>query len=190
VDESIGGLDISRVIFESSEGLLSDDDIVDEILAEGTLVDKRLSSEVGKVGGSDSGGSNLSDNDVGLAAVGIKRSEVGFVSLDGGVDRGEDGVRSSSKFGGNTSGLKTFYEKSEVVISLKVGFFLSDGNTVSSPNLSRSLEGSKGVDEATSGSRGGGSRSRSGGSRSGGSRGSGSRGGGGRGGGGTTVTHG
>ena len=53
VDDTVGGCDISREIRELSEGLFANDDIVDEILSEGTLEDKRCSSEVGKVSRSD-----------------------------------------------------------------------------------------------------------------------------------------
>merc|ERR1719343_1824782 len=63
-------------------------------------------------------------------------------------------------------------EKGEVVVSLKVGLFLSDGNTISSPDLSRSLKGGKDINSAS----GSGRSSRCGGGRSSGSRG-------------TSVTH-
>ncbi len=174
VDDTVGDSDISRVVRESSKGLFSDDDIVDEILSEGTLVGKWLSSDVGEVGGSDRGGGNLTLHDVGTAAVSIERSEVLFVSLDGGVDRGEDGELSAGDFVGNTGGLKAGDEKVEVVISLKVRLFESLFDTISSPNLSRSLKGGKGIN-STSRS-GGGGRGSSGRSSGGGS----SRGGGGR----------
>ena len=183
VDNTIGDGNISREVFESSEGLFSDDNIVDEILSEGTLVDKRLSSEVGEVGSSDRRGRNQSFNDVGSAAVGIERSEVLFVSLDGGVNRGEDGERSGSgDFSGDTGGLKAGGENVEVVVSLKVGLFLSNFNTVSTPDLSGSLKGGKNINGASSsggggrGSSGGSSSGRRGGGRSGSSRGGSSRG--------------
>ena len=194
VDDSVGGGNISREIREESEGLFADDDIVDEILSEGTLENKGLSSDVREVGRSDSTGSNLSVDNVCLAASGIERSEVLFVSLDGGVDRGEDGERSGSgDLVGDSSGLKTGDEKVEVVVSLKIGLFLSNGNTVSSPDLSRSFKSSKNTDKCSSGSRGGSGRCGSNRGRCGGNRGSGNRGSGGRGGssrgGGGSVTH-
>jgi hypothetical protein len=176
VDNTVGDGNISREVFESSEGLFSDDNIVDEILSEGTLVDKRLSSEVGEVSRSDRRGRNQSFNDVGSAAVGIERSEVLFVSLDGGVNRGEDGERSGSgDFSGDTGGLKTGGENVEVVVSLKVGLFLSNGNTVSTPDLSGSLKGGKNISGASS-SGGGSSGGRSSCGRSSSSRGGSSRG--------------
>ena len=159
VDDSVGGGNISREIREESEGLFADDDVVDEILSEGTLENKGLSSEVRKVGTSDSTGSDKSVDNVCLAASGIERSEVLFVSLDGGVGRGEDGERTGSgDLVGDSGGLKTGDEKVEVVVSLEVGLFLSNGNTVSSPDLSRSLKSSKNTDKCSSGSRGGGGR--------------------------------
>ena len=186
VDDTVGDGNISWVVRVLSEGLFSDDDIVDEILSEGTLVGKWLSSNVGEVGGSDGGGGNLTLHDVGTAAVSIESSEVLFVSLDGGVDRGEDGVLSAGDFSGNTGGLKAGDEKVEVVVSLKVRLFESLFDTISSPNLSRSLKGGKDINST---SRSGGGRGSS--DRSGGGGSSRSRGGGGRSGSsiGTGVTH-
>lgn len=190
MDNSVGDGDISRVVRVLSEGLLSDDDIVDEILSEGTLVDKRLSSDVGKVGTSDRSRRNVSVDDVGSAAVSIERSEVLFVSLDGTVDRGEDGERSSSgDLVGNSGGLEAGDEKVKVVVSLKVRLLESLFDTISSPDLSRSLKGGKDINGASSGGRGGGNRGSSGrGSRSGSSRGGGGRSSG-SGGSSTSVTH-
>jgi len=185
VDDTIGGSDISREVFESSEGDFSDDSVVDEILSEGTLVCKGLSSEVGEGSSSNLGRRNVSCDNVGSAAVGIEGSEVLFVGLDGGVGGSEDGEWSSSgDFGSNTSGLEACYEEIEVIVSLEVRFFLSDSNTISSPYLSRSLESREDINDGSSGGRGSSGRCSS--SRGGGSRGGGGRSGGSRG---TSVTH-
>jgi hypothetical protein len=185
VDDSVGALNIDRVVREFSEGLFANDSIVDEVLSEGTPVCKRLSSNVGEVSGSDSRGSDLSVDNVGFAAVRIEWTEVLFVSLDRRVDRGEDGVRSSSQLGSDTGGLEARDEKVEVVVSLEVRLFLSNGNTVSSPDLSRSFKSGKDINAGSAGGRGG-SSSRCGSSGGGGSRSS--RGGGSRGST-TCVTH-
>ena len=169
VDDSVGCFDINRVVRVCSEGLLSDDNIVDEILSEGTLVCEWLSSKVGKVGASDVSGGNGSGDDVGLAAFGIEWSEVLFVCLDGAVDRGEDGERTGSGEGiSDTGGLEAGDEKVEVVVSLEVGFFLSDSDSVSTPNLSGSFKSLKNSNNGSRRGRSGdGGRCRSGCGRSG-----------------------
>ena len=191
VNDSVGSLDIDWVVGKFSEGLFSDDGIVDEVLSESTLVGKRLSSDVGEVGGSAGRGGNISVDNVGSASIRIEWPEVLFVGLDSRVHRSEDGERSrTGDFVGDSGRLEASDEKVKVIVSLKIGFFLSDSNSIGTPDLSWSLESTKDVHDGSRRRRGG--RSSSGRSRGsgGGSSGSG-RGGGGRGGSSrcATVTH-
>jgi hypothetical protein len=182
VDKTVAAFNINREVAELSEGLFSNNNIVDEILSDSALVYQVLSSKSGKSSRTDLSSGDLSKNDVKLAYCGIEGTEHLFVTCDGRVNRGEEGERTSSgEFGGDTGGFEAFHELSEVIVSLKVTFFLSDGDTFGSPDLSRSLEGSKGSENSASSSRSGSSRgcgSRCSSSRSGSSRGCSSSGGG------------
>jgi hypothetical protein len=187
VDKTVAAFNIDGKVVELSEGLFSNNNIVDEILSDGALVYQVRSSKSGKRRRADSSSADLSKNNVKLADCGIEGTEHLFVTLNGRVNRGEDGERTSSgDFSGDTGGLEAFDELSEVIVSLKVTFFLSDGDTFGSPDLSRSFEGRKGSENSASSSRGCGNRGC-------GSRGSSNRGGSSRsgssGGGTTCITH-
>jgi hypothetical protein len=186
VDNTVAAFNIDREVAEWSEGLFSNNNIVDEILSDSALVHQVLSSKSGKGSRADSSSADLSKNNVKLAGCGIEGTEHLFVTRNGRVNRGEDGERTSSgEFGGNTGGLEAFNELSEAIISSKVTFFLSDGDTFGSPDLSRSFEGRKGCENRASSTNGCGNRGC--GSRGCGSRCSTSRGGSSSGG--TTITH-
>ena len=158
MDDTVGAFNINRVVRERSEGLFSDDSVVDEVLTDGVSV-VQWTGHGGKVGGRNIGGGDLSRNDVHLDGVGIDGVSEGFVSFQSTVNRGEDGVRTGSgKFGGNTGGLKGFVEFSEVIVSLKVGFFLANSDTISTPDLTRSFEGGQSVNNGSTGTGGGGNR--------------------------------
>jgi len=170
VDDTVGALDIHRVVGVGSEGLFSDDDVVDEVLADGISV-LEGSGEGGQVGGFHVGGGDVAGYDVHLENIGIDRSPEHFVRLDGRVDGCEDGVGTrTGQFVGDTGGFESIVEEVEVVVFLEFGLLLADGDTFGTPDLTRSLEGGEGVQD-TARSTGSGGRSRSGRGSGGGSRG-------------------
>jgi hypothetical protein len=107
-----------------------------------------LSANGGKISSADSGGGDLPLDDVELADGSVEWTKHFLVRVNGRVDRGEDREGScSSEFGGDAAGLETFDELVEVVVSLQLTFLLADGDTLSTPDLSRSLEALEGVDD-------------------------------------------
>ena len=83
---------------------------------------------------------------------------MGDDEVPGVVGGGEDGERTGSgKFVGNTGGLEGGVEFAEVIVSLKVGFFLAHGDTIGTPNLTRSFKGGQSVNNGTTGTGRGGS---------------------------------
>lgn len=159
VDDTVAACNIHGVVSIGSEGLFSNNNIIDEVLADGVSV-LQWSSQTGKISRGDGRGGNLALDNVKLENIGSDGSLHHLVSLNGSVDRGKDGERSSSgQFVGNSSGLKGGSEFAETVVSLKVILFFANGNTFSTPDLSRSLKTSKrGQNISSASSRGGSSR--------------------------------
>jgi hypothetical protein len=150
VDDTVVASNIGREILVLSEGLLSNDSVVDEILTELTGVGKRLSVDGGKSGGSYSRRGNSSLNNAEGDCGSIERSTGKLVRLNSGISRSENSERSGSSKGvSNTALLKTLNEESEVIVSLKVSLLETSSDSISSPNLSRALESSKGVYEVS-----------------------------------------
>jgi len=124
VDNTVIASNIDGEIRELSEGLLSDNRVVDEILTEFTGKGEGFSCDGGE----------------------IERSTGQFVRLDSKVSGCKDSEGSgSSKGSSNTRFIKTLDEESEVVVSTKVTLLESLSDSISSPYLSRSLESSKSV---------------------------------------------
>jgi hypothetical protein len=192
--KSVGkNIEIKINLLVRSKGLFANDNIVDKVLSDSTLVLQVLSGQGRKRSRANGGSRNFTLDNVELADFGIKGSKHGFVRLDGRVDGGENSVGTSrSKFVGNTGRLKAADEFTESIVFLKVGFFLSDGDTLGTPDLSRSFECTQGGHDVTTRSSGttSGRSGRGGSRRSIGSRGRSSRSrSGGRSGTATSVTH-
>lgn len=146
MDYTVISSNIGGEVSELSEGLLSNDGVVDEILTELTGVSEALSGCGGKRGGRDRSGGDLSGNDAVVDCVSIERSTGKLVRLNSGIGGCEYSEGScSSKVSSYTGFLKSLNEESEVIVSLKVSLLESRSDSISSPNLSRSLKSSKGV---------------------------------------------
>mmetsp|Transcript_5914 Transcript_5914/g.11373 ORF Transcript_5914/g.11373 Transcript_5914/m.11373 type:complete len:271 (-) Transcript_5914:47-859(-) len=151
VDDAIRAFNIHGVVIVGSEGLLSNNGIIDEMLTDGVTVNQ--GSVEGIQGGSGNiRGSNLARDDVHLNDVSSDGSPEGFVRLKSRVSGGEDGVGSSSELGGNASGLHSSGEFAEVLVSLKVVLLESLSDSKVTPDLSRSLEIFEGTGEVSSSS--------------------------------------
>mmetsp|Transcript_31547 Transcript_31547/g.66045 ORF Transcript_31547/g.66045 Transcript_31547/m.66045 type:complete len:282 (-) Transcript_31547:107-952(-) len=168
VDDTIRAFNIHGVVIVGSEGLLSNNGIIDEMLTDGVTVNQG-SGEGLQVGSGNIRRSNLARDDVHLDDVSSDLSPEGFVRLKSRVGGGEDGVGSSSELSGNASGLKRSGELAEVLVSLKVVLLESLSNSKVTPDLSRSLkifDGTKDVSSSSARSGGGCGGSRSGSGRS------------------------
>lgn len=148
MDDSIVTGNIGGEVRKLSKGLFADDGIVDEILTELTLVFKGSTGEVGQVGATDCAGRDHTRNDTVTAQGGVEWSVHGLVRFDGSVSGSKDSEWTRSRKGcGNTGRLESLAEKAKVIVSFELTLFLSDSDTLSSPNLSRSLERGKGVND-------------------------------------------
>ena len=146
MDNTVVSSNIGGEISVNSEGLLSNDGVIDEILTELTRVSKGLSIDGGKRSASYSRGGDSSLNNTEGDCGSIEGSTGKLVRLNCGISGSENSERSgSSKSVSNTGLLKTLNEESEVIVSLKVSLLESIVDSFSSPNLSRSLKSSKGV---------------------------------------------
>jgi hypothetical protein len=148
VDNTVVASNIDGEVRESSESLLSDNGVVDEIFSELAGVGKGLSLDSCERGSGDTGCRDVSSDDAVVEDVGGDGSEVLFVSFNGGVSGSKDSEGASSlECGGNTSGCETGREKTEVVVSLKFSLFFSNSDTVGSPDLSWSFKTSKSIND-------------------------------------------
>ena len=161
VDDTASACNISGEIFERSESGLSNLSIIYEMLPDSITVSQGTVQGVKGSGGDGTGG-NVSLNNVHLNNIVGDGSTHLLVGFKGGVGGGEDGVGSRVQV--NSSSGDGGSEFSEGVIFPEVGFFLTDGNSVTSPDVSGSLEAIQGGDGSS------GSASRSGGSRGSSSR--------------------
>jgi hypothetical protein len=147
MDDAVVTGNVDGEVRESSESLLSENGIVHEILTELARVGEGLALDSGERVAGNSRRGNSSRDDAVVEHVGGDRSpRQGLVSLDGSVSGSKDSEGSSSLKGcGNTSGCETSRKELEVVVSLEVSFTHANVNTISSPDLSGSLERGKSV---------------------------------------------
>ena len=151
MNNTIAARNIDRVIRVGSEGLFSNDGIIDKVLSDGVTVSELLSSQAGQIRGRDVLGGNESGDDVHLEDSGVHRAPEQFVRFQSGIGGGEDGEGSGSgELGGDSGGFEEGDELSKVFVSLEVGFFLAHGDSVGSPDLAGALEGAEGADDVSS----------------------------------------
>ena len=156
MDDAVVAGNIDGEVAELPEGLLAEDGVVDEILAELAGVGDGLALEGGEGSAGDGAGGDVAGDDAVLAGLGRDGAVVLLVGLDGGVGGGEAREGTGTReVGGGAGGGEAGGEEAEVVVPLEVGLLLAHGNAVGSPDLSGSFQGGESVNNV--GIEGGGS---------------------------------
>ena len=149
MDHSIVTVNIDREVGKLTEGLFTNNGVIDEVLAEAATIGKSRSELRGQHGRSKGARWNLAGDDVVGQHLGSDLTIGALVRFNGRVGRGKDGERTwSGDALGHTSGLEQSTELAKAVVSLQVTLFFANGDTVGTPDLSRALHTSQAVKDS------------------------------------------